>query len=70
MKKILYYIILALVFVVCAGVLYLAPAMFFWSGTPNGIYPYILLSFVFSAFAYIKKFIPEDLNFKRKKKNK
>lgn len=67
MKKILYYIIHALIFAICAAVLYLAPVMIIWGETPNGIYPYILMSFVFSAFSYFKKFIPKDLNFKRDK---
>ena len=69
MKKILYYIILALIFIVCYIGLYLVPTMIIWGKTPNGIWPFVMLSFVFSAFAYIKKFIPKDLNFKRKKKN-
>ncbi len=59
MKKILYYIVLVLILVICYVLVYLLPAMLIWGKTPNGIWPYILLMLVFYCFRFFKSLLPK-----------
>ena len=59
MKKILYYIVLVLIFVICWLLAYLLPAMLIWGKTPSGIWPYVLLMLVFYCFRFFKSLVPK-----------
>lgn len=59
MKKILYYIVLVLIFVICLLLAYLLPAMLIWGKTPSGIWPYVLLMLVFYCFRFFKSLVPK-----------